>query len=138
MRSSAVIVGALLSVGALACTHAPRAVAGNLAAPPPGGAAACPTRGDHPGFDVPPRLRSLGALRLGDADRVALLGQRAVIEAMIDARGRPVPCTLRFLDGPDPRLRAAARAAMLGSFFAPATLKGEPGVAWIQQPFEVR
>lgn len=79
----------------------------------------------------------MGPLALSEEAREELRGRRAVVEVMLDATGRPVACTFRVVESPDPRLTTAARTALLGARFLPATLKGEPVQIWVRQAFEV-
>ena len=111
--------------------------AASWSAPRDTGTSGCPELQQKVGSDAPPRLLRQGALGLTPAEVDSLAGAHALLAVMVDGRGRPVPCTLQVLESSDPRLTAAARAALLASRYAPATLKGEPVPVWIQQPFEV-
>lgn len=127
----------LLLLGITGCAQQQVMQSSSRAAPVDTGAAGCPELQQKVGSDAPPRLLRQGALGLTAAEVDSLAGARVLLAVMVDGRGRPIPCTLRVLESSDPRLTAAARAALLASRYAPATLKGEPVPVWIEQPFEV-
>lgn len=127
----------LLLLGMAACAHQQMMQSASRAAPVDTDTTGCPELQQKVGSDAPPRLLRRGALDLTPAEVDSLAGARALLAVMVDGRGRPIPCTLRVLESSDPRLTAAARAALLASRYAPATLKGAPVPVWIQQPFEV-
>ena len=98
----------------------------------------CPTKETFsPGSDVGPEIRSAGSLKLDPDLQREFKGVRVTVEALIDARGRPVECTVRIVPGPDARLHEPARAALIATRYRPATLQGLPVPAWIKQPFIV-
>lgn len=119
------------------CAQRQATQATSRAAPLDSGRAGCPELQQNVGSDAPPRLVRQGALGLTAAEVESLVGARALLAVMVDGRGRPIPCTLRVLESSDPRLTAVAGAALLGSHYTPATLKGVPVPVWIKQWFEV-
>ena len=127
----------LLFLVAAGCARQQAMQSASRVAPLDTGSSSCPELQRKVGSDAPPRLLRQGALGLTPAEVDSLTGARALLAVMVDDRGRPIPCTLQVLESSDPRLTAAARAALLASRYAPATLKGEPVPVWIEQPFEV-
>ncbi len=95
----------------------------------------CPTKDTFsPGADTGPELVHVGALYLGSDLKDELRGAQAVVEALLDGRGRPVACTVRVIQSSDPRLNEPARSVVIASRYRPAKLGALPVPVWIIQP----
>jgi hypothetical protein len=98
----------------------------------------CPTKETLVlGSDTQPVMVHVGRLELPPDVRRQLKGAYAIVEVLVDSRGRPVPCTVKVFYRTDPRLTEAARALIIESRFRPAKSGAQPIPAWVNVPVRV-